>query len=553
MRMTTQQFWQLFAALLLTYLAGMFVNIMDVDASQYASMSREMLESGSYLQVYEHGRDYLDKPPLVFWLSSLSMWVFGGTNFAYKLPSFLFALLAIYSTYRFAKIFYSDRIAQLAALILASSQALFTITNDCRTDTLLMGCVIFSIWQLAEGFNSNNWRYFLGGFVGIGCGLLAKGLVAFIVPAMAFTAHFLYKKQFKNFFRLEFLWGLVVIAFLILPMCIGLYEQFDAHPEKLVNGKIGTSGLRFFFWIQSFGRITGENDWKNAVYFMFLFENMLWSFLPWILLFIAAYVVSVVNIFTKNRFFPTKELITLGGFTLSYISLASSKYQLPHYIFIVFPLISVMTAQFIVDILLEKTTKIMGKIAQILRGVQWFLISVLWALPFLILVYTLPNFGIPFVIMTIFALIYVILAIKYKQFIASSVFTTVVINLFLNIYFYPNLLTYQASSEMGKIVKDNKLSNADFFTYKYPALGGLHFYSQLVVQTKDSLPQIQSGNWLMTDENGFKELQNAPFNLEIVKKDNAFSVSALTPTFLNAKTRLNATEAYYLVKILDKK
>ena len=92
--MDDKQFWRLLGLVAIVYLMGSSVNIMDIDAAQYASMSREMLESGSYLQVFEHGKDYLDKPPLIFWLSSLSMKIFGVGNFGYKFPSFLFALLA---------------------------------------------------------------------------------------------------------------------------------------------------------------------------------------------------------------------------------------------------------------------------------------------------------------------------------------------------------------------------------------------------------------------------------------------------------------------------
>ena len=548
--MKDNQFGQLMCAIILVYLAGMLVNIMDVDASQYASMSREMLESGSYLQIYEHGRDYLDKPPLLFWLSSLSMSVFGATNFAYKFPSFLFALIAIYSTYRFAKLFYTEQIARLSALILASSQSLFTITNDCRTDTLLMGCVAFTFWQLAAAFNTNKKTHFLLGFIGIGLGLLSKGMVAIVMPLLAFSAHFIYKKTYKNFIRPEYLWGLLVIAFILLPMCWGLYQQFDAHPEKLVNDKTGVSGLRFFFWTQSFGRITGENDWHNAVYFTFLFENMLWSFIPWTILFIAGYLVSIINLFKQQPFFKTNELITLGGFTLGYITLASSKYQLPHYIFVVYPLISVITACFVVDILEPKTKDILPIFAKILRGVHWFIVSVLWVLPFLILVYVFPNFGFPLVGMTILALIYVVLSIKNKQLVHASVYTALFINLFLNLYFYPKLLTYQEGSEVGQFVQAQKLPPNTFFTYKYRALGALHFYNRGSVEDKREANQIKKGDWLLTDKSGLEEIKNAQFNIKIIKEGHNFAVSALTPTFLNHKTRLTTTEIYYLLEIL---
>ena len=119
----------------ITYLLGMFlVPLMDIDATQYASISREMMESGNYLQLYDLGRDYLDKPPMLFWLSSASMQVFGVHDWAYRLPSFLFSLLAIYSTYRLALLFYKKDVALLAALVLASCQAM----DGQRIDKILV-------------------------------------------------------------------------------------------------------------------------------------------------------------------------------------------------------------------------------------------------------------------------------------------------------------------------------------------------------------------------------------------------------------------------------
>jgi hypothetical protein len=388
-------------------------------------------------------------------------------------------------------------------------------------------------------------------------GLLAKGPVALLMPALAFSAHFIYKKQYKNFLRIEYLWGLVVIALILLPMCIGLYQQFDLHPEKVINGKTGVSGLRFFFWIQSFGRITGENAWRNGVYFTYLFQTMFWSFAPWILIFIVAYITNILNIFKKDRFFETKELITLGGFTLGYISLAVSKYQLPHYIFVVYPLISVITARFIVEILGEKLEGILGKTAKILRGVHWFVISVLWLLPFLISIFTFPFGEFDFMLflnpsiiaMVVFFVLYLVSAFQYKQLVFSSINTVIAINLFLNLSFYRNLLRYQESSEVGKKVRI--IPDDQFFTYKYPNMSALHFYSRRIVQVKDKVEQVKTGDWLLLNETGLNELQEEGLNVKIIETGNTFSVTNLTPAFLNAETRPDVVGQYFLVQILE--
>ncbi|MCX6337650.1 MAG: glycosyltransferase family 39 protein, partial [Bacteroidetes bacterium] len=127
----------------ITCLTGMIlIPLMDIDAAQYASISREMLERKSYLQFYDIGADYLDKPPMLFWLSALSLKLFGIHDWAYRLPSFGFAILAVYATYQFTLLYYNKTTAQLAAIVLATSQALFLITHDVRCDTMLMGWVM---------------------------------------------------------------------------------------------------------------------------------------------------------------------------------------------------------------------------------------------------------------------------------------------------------------------------------------------------------------------------------------------------------------------------
>jgi 4-amino-4-deoxy-L-arabinose transferase-like glycosyltransferase len=614
--MSNNQFGRFLFAIGVVYFTGMLVNVMDIDAAQYAAMSREMLKSGSYLHVYEQGHDYLDKPPLLFWLSSISMSIFGATNFGYKFPSFLFAILAIFSTYRFARLFYSDIVAKLSALVLASSQALFMITNDCRTDTVLMGCVAFAVWQLAAAFTPPNEveeddknvqntegvsleanteeeegimqeentedidnqedsieeetdieekeapakpvftpkkhrknLHFLLGFIGTGLGMLAKGPVALIIPAMAFAGHFIWKKEYANFKRVEYLWGLLVVGLILLPMSIGLYQQFDMHPEKVVNGQTGVSGLRFYYWIQSFGRITGENKWQNAVFFGYLLQTMFYTFLPWILLFLAGYIAAIWNIIKRNTLFETKELITLSCFTLGYISLGLSRYQLPHYIFITFPFVSIITARFIVDILIGQKDLLVSKI---LKGVHWFVITALWALPFLIMHYTFPSFGITIAIMAIVGVVYIISALQRKNIIISTVYTVVSINFFLNLYFYRNLLMYQPGSEIGRFIENNQIARNKFFTYKYPASSSLHFYGKRIVQTKENVEDINIGDWLLTDEKGLAEIEAANFQVRYDQTGNSFSVTNLTPAFMNHVTRMNEVGQYYLLEVIGK-
>ncbi len=169
----------LFAVATLVYIYGLYIDVMEIDAAQYASLSHEMLMTKSYTMLHFRQLNYLDKPPLCFWLEALSFKIFGINNISYKLPSFLFTLLAVFSTYKLAKKLYSGKIARLSALILYTCQGFFLFNHDVRTDTILTGSIIFAIWQLSEYLETRNIiNYFLG-FTAIAAAMLAKVTIRF--------------------------------------------------------------------------------------------------------------------------------------------------------------------------------------------------------------------------------------------------------------------------------------------------------------------------------------------------------------------------------------
>ena len=102
----------LFITILVIYINNLFIDIMKIDAAQYASIAFEMLTNNSYLQVTDMQADYLDKPPLLFWISSISMGLIGVCNFAYKIGTFLMLLLSLLAIYKLTIRYYNLEIAK---------------------------------------------------------------------------------------------------------------------------------------------------------------------------------------------------------------------------------------------------------------------------------------------------------------------------------------------------------------------------------------------------------------------------------------------------------
>lgn len=530
------------------YVCGLFPDVMDVDASQYASIAMEMLQNGHWLQVQHRHADYLDKPPLLFWTSAFSFALFGLHNWAYKLPSLLGALAGVYAVYRFCLLFYTRETARLAAFILASCTGVLLLCNDVRTDTLLMGMTACAVWLLASP------RPF-GGLGGacIGLAMLAKGPIGLIVPVFAIGAHILLHRNWRAIFQWRWLASLAVAGVLLLPMCWGLYQQFDLHPEKAVNHRTGVSGLYFYFWEQSFGRITGENAWKNDTSPFYFLHVYLWAFLPWPLLLAGALWGRVKTLYRSGwRLNAGDEGYSLGAFVLTFIALSLSKYKLPHYIFVTLPWAAVLTARWL-------TT---SAPAAPWRYAQYVVYGILGIAVCLILGFVFPTahllkWGIPLGLLGTVAwqMIRQRAAPAPDGIVRSGVLVFLAVAFVLNVHFYPSLLPYQSTAAAARYANQSGIPPEKRAFYNRHG-HALDFYSGAILaglKTPADIRQksTQSGAfWLYTDAPGRARLDSAGVRYSQTAAFQHFQVALLQPAFLNPASRPQSMQPVYLLKIL---
>jgi 4-amino-4-deoxy-L-arabinose transferase-like glycosyltransferase len=533
-----------FIATAIVYIFGMQVEVMEVDAAQYASISMEMLDTGSFLQVMERGHDYLDKPPLLFWLSTFSYFIFGMSSWSYKLPSVIFALIGIYSTYRFALLYYSKQTALLASAVFATCQALFLITNDVRTDTILCCSVILASWHLASYMISGKKLNFVMAFVGISLALLTKGPIGLFSIIFAFGTHILITRDWKQIWRWEWILGLVIIAIMLTPMCIGLYQQY------------GTKGLRFYFWTQSFGRITGENTWANNPDPFFLFHSFLWSFLPWPFFFLLAMGWNIKTLWKQKFKLNTgQEAITTGGIILSYLALSRSAYQLPHYIYVILPFASVVTANYIINVFDTYKNSVFFKSVTV---IQLVLVLALWIIGFILtfIVFKAESWQWALFVYFVVSTLVVIWKVPgTEKLIYASLITIIGVNFFMSSHIYPNILKYQSQSEAGKYISAHKIPSSQMAFYGDFGFS-LDFYSgyriKELVKEKELIDYAGSKDkYCYTNHFGIGSLAARGIKCDTVLKLKDYHVTLLTLPFLNPATRESRLKENYLIKFSD--
>jgi phosphatidylserine synthase len=279
---------------------------------------------------------------------------------------------------------------------------------------------------------------------------------------------------------------------------------------------------------------------------------MLWSFLPWILFFIAALVWQLRNIIQqKFKISKTSEAICIGGFILTYLSLGMSKYQLPHYIFVGFPYAAIITAVYLNHLFYHshsnKWLKLFTNLHLVIFTLLWLIIIVLLKIPF-------ESISILFPILTIvlfLLMIYFFIKIKeYKnKLIFVCLYTIIGLNLFLNAAIYPALLEYQTGSTVGKYIKKNHINPNIVFTYQFSIMRSIHFYSDGFVREQNNLDSIKTGEIIITTEEKLKDLSNAKKEFSILQTGEDFGITRLSLIFLNPKTRKSVTTKYAVIKI----
>ena len=156
----------------------------DPDESRYAEIAREMLAMRDFIVPHLNYVAYVEKPPLLYWLTALSFRVFGLSEFAARLTPALSAMLGVIATFIFADRTMGRRRAMMAAAILATAPLYAVMAQVLTTDMLLSALLTVAMFALFLHF-IGGWRVVLDRIRRDGFGTLTKGPVAIVLPTLS--------------------------------------------------------------------------------------------------------------------------------------------------------------------------------------------------------------------------------------------------------------------------------------------------------------------------------------------------------------------------------
>lgn len=536
--LSPRQLLFLYIGFSIVYISGLFIPLMENDSAQHASMAMRMTLNNDFFNIYKGENPYLDKPHLHFWLAAISMKIFGINHIAYRIPALLALILAAFSTKKLTDLLYEkENTSYLASLIFLSAQTIILSAHDVRTDAVLTGFIIFSIWKFVKFIKTqHNLSAILAG-LGTASAFSTKGLMAVAIIGLCIFSYLLYSKEWKNFFNLKIIF--IVISFIIgiSPVLYAYYHQF------------GEEGIQFILFNQSMNRLTASGFQETSPDYFFFFHTLLWAFLPFSLAFyFGAFEKTAFFIKNKFRKIDGVEFLTLGGFWLVMLIFSISKFKLPHYLNGLIAILSVLTSAYLFDIYRKNSVK---KI-KILYIIQ--LVIVFAAIPGLgLLIYYFTGihnatFFVVFILIFIYLLINIFTKANiFKKYVFISLIFSIAVNIFLNTQFYPVLTQYQGSLKMAGFVNRHNINKEKIFMLKGYEPWNFDFYTKRNTPRVDE-NMLKKGDFLVIYD---EHLPNLKKNYKLIDKENHYRITRLSLKFLNPKTREKQYEKISLVEILE--
>ena len=336
----------------------------DRDEARFAQASKQMIESGDYVDIRFQEEARHKKPAGIYWAQAGAASLFGGADapiWAYRLPSILGAILASLLTVWAARPLIGARAAFLAGAMTAALLMLNYEARIAKTDALLLASIIAAQGALARlwfGWNDDprergfNIFYF---WTALAAGVLIKGPIIFLPVLGSLLWMSLFNaaprgRLLSAWGRLGWSWGLVWLALLAAPW-------FIAIGVKTGGGFFFASLGEDLLAKVSQGQ---EAHWGPPGYYLAAFWGTFW---PWTAL------APIALYWTWNWARAPETAFLLGWIVPTWVVFELVSTKLPHYVLPTYPAICILIAAAVLD----------GSAKP--RGVLFWLGALLWAIP----------------------------------------------------------------------------------------------------------------------------------------------------------------------------
>jgi 4-amino-4-deoxy-L-arabinose transferase-like glycosyltransferase len=351
---------------LIAFLPGFFqIPPVDRDEAYFAQATKQMIETGDYVDIRYQDDVRYRKPVGIYWLqaavvntaSALGFPDAHRTIWLYRVPSLIGAVGAVLLTYWCALAFVSRRGALLAALMMIASALLGVEARLAKTDAVLLLTVVAAMGALARVYLATrrdantrfDWPLPAIFWTALAVGILIKGPLILMVVGLAAATLSVLDRSARWLLALRPLAGTAWLFLLVLPWFIAIFARVGS---QFLVASVGEDML---------AKVASAQETHGAppgLYFILFFATF---FPASILAGLAAPAIWAVRREPAARFL-------LAWLVPSWIVFELVVTKLPHYVLPLYPAIAILIAGAV-------ESKVLSQRIWLVRGVMWWFLA----------------------------------------------------------------------------------------------------------------------------------------------------------------------------------
>lgn len=307
-----------------------YLPLLDPDEAHYVEITREMRRLGDYLVPRMDGVPLIDKPALFHWFQAASLWLFGETEFAARLPTAVAALALIWTTYWLGKRLFGRETAERGALMFAMTPLTFALARFAYFDMIFTAFLFGSMALLTvAAMEGRRWMQ-VPAFLLLSFAAQIKGPFVFIVVPAAVLVSCLSKETRAYARRIYWIPGLLAAGVLALPWFIAMWHTFG---DAFIRDYVLYNNVQLF----------AAPLYRKQFDAFFYLRSGAASLFPWSLILVGIGF-DALRHRQKGDSMSPRRVILWSWVAVVLVFFSASRFKLDHYIFPMLPALCLLVA-----------------------------------------------------------------------------------------------------------------------------------------------------------------------------------------------------------------
>lgn len=283
--------WLVWACALVFVLAGLGgYAILDNNEGLYAEIPREMLASQdwrAWVIPHLNGLPYMEKPPLLYWLTALSFAAFGVSEWSARLVPALSSLACVTLLLWFGRTLARPQAGRLAAIVFVSGIGVTAMSRVLMFDMLLTALLTAALMHACLYFICQRAAHLRWSYAFLALALLAKGLVALILFGLVLVSWRIIVSRTP-----AAIWRDIVKC--LEPWALAVFLAI-AVPWHIAASMVEPVFAWFYFINEHVLRFLGRREPHDY------YGGAWWYYLPRMLLYLFPWSLLLVGVFSRKR------------------------------------------------------------------------------------------------------------------------------------------------------------------------------------------------------------------------------------------------------------